>query len=181
MASIITETETVCDLVSQDNVTELVSVDEITYIDDISDITEIVESINETQILSVESVTEIVDSCVQGAKGSKGNDGTAAQQINVSVMVGASVIADNLSVAINPSSKWIITAIDTVGNKRRISEVVAIHNGIVAKHTHYGITGDKVPYVVDVIISGGLFFQLKITNNHTEDLDLKVLRLSTVL
>jgi len=181
MTSIITETETVCELVTQDQVTELLSVDNITYIDDVADVTEIIESVEETEILSVANVTEILESCTQGAIGPKGNDGTAAQQINASVGVGASVIVDSLSVALNPSSKWIITALDAVGNKRRISEVVAIHNGTVAKHTHYGITGDLVPYSIDVFISGGLFFQLELTNNHSEVLDLKVLRLSTVI
>jgi len=139
------------------------------------------------EIIEVNTAIEIVQppllevphACLVGPEGPKGLDGTAAEQINVSVLVGQTVVVDSLGAGVYPSCKWIITAIDTVTTKRKISEVLAIHNGSVAKHTHYGMAGDVIPYSISVTVPGGISFQLELTNNHTEDLDIKALRLST--
>ena len=177
----ITVTEVDCDtavLVQEDTaqVVQLIDTDTVVVLPD--ETSTVVIDDSPDIVTQEEQVTTIVTECLQGPQGPKGDDGTAAQQINASVAQGAQSFVDTLSLANNPSAKWLITAIDSIGNLRRMSEVSAIHNGTDVKWVQFGIIGDDVKYKPSVVLSGGIFFQLLIQNNHSEDLDFKILRLS---
>lgn len=133
------------------------------------------------QVDNVVIVTEepevVIVACEQGPAGL---DGIGVEVSSGPVSNGSTVTADSVSAASFRSVKWLVTLTDSTGTLYRFYEVIAIHDGTTVLHSVYGLVGDSISVTNDVDISAGSL-RLRITNNHANDLDIKVIRLATTL
>jgi hypothetical protein len=99
---------------------------------------------------------------------------------SVPVLTGATEIIDSVAITEYRSVKWLVSIEDTITNKYFYFEIAATHNNISAQHWCSGLLFDKLDVVDDVDISGGVM-RLLMTNNHSEDISIRVLRLGTLI
>lgn len=129
-------------------------------------------------IIVVETIEKEIIS--EGVQGPPGIDATGVLQINVGpITAGDTVLVDQISIMLFRSVKWLVTLREIIGPLYNYSEIAAIHNDTVAAHWRAGILFDMINNEELVDLSGG-FLRLRITNNHTEDLNVSVLRLGTL-
>lgn len=139
--------------------------------------TDVVVEDTSTTIVIETTDREVVS---EGLQGPPGVDASGVLQINAGpVAVGNTILVDQISVALFRSVKWLLTLKESVGPLYNYSEIAAIHNDTVAAHWRAGILFDMIDNEELVDLSGG-FLRLRITNNHTEDLNVSVLRLGTL-
>jgi hypothetical protein len=122
---------------------------------------------------------KVVAGGVKGPQGDKGEDGgIAANQTDTLVAPAALETIDAVIAASKRSAKWFITVTDAVNGLFAFSEVASIHNGTVARWTHYAKIGDTLDYDVAVDISIGQLV-LTATNNEAVSLEFSVVRVVT--
>lgn len=134
-----------------------------------------------TTVIEQSDPVVVIVACEQGPAGADGADGIGVVEISSGpVSNGSTVTADSVAVAAIRSVKWLVTLTDSTGTLYKFYEVIAIHDGTTALHSVYGLVGDSISVSNDVDINAGLM-RLRITNNHANDLDIKVLRIVTTL
>ena len=116
-----------------------------------------------------------VDVCKQGPEGVSGT-----QQTNDTIAAGANKDVVSGLLSITSAVMFIITVIDTAGLQRTaVVQATVTQNGTDVNWTRYGDIGDAVPFTEDLSISGSSLV-LNITNDHSVDFDISVLRIVTV-
>lgn len=78
------------------------------------------------------------------------------------------------------SAKWLVTLTDETNDLYHVAEILAIQNGSTAMFTVSNKVGSFIPYKVTVDLNG-TDFQCKIANNHTADLRVDLVRISTLI
>lgn len=99
--------------------------------------------------------------------------------VRVNAEIGSAIDADSLDALEYRSVKWLLTITDLTNGKYRVGEVLAFHDGVGAKHTHYAIIGDVVLYEVDVVLSGNTMI-LRVTNQDSVELVVDTVRVGTI-
>ncbi len=94
----------------------------------------------------------------------------ASQEVTVDTVDGEQV----------RSTKWLITLTDEANYLYNVAEILAIQNGTNVTFTVSNKVGDFLPYRVSVVLNG-TDFQCKIANNHTDDLRVDLVRISTLI
>lgn len=109
-------------------------------------------------------------------------NGGAVNSVNVGVRVetdlpaSLNTVVDSVDTALANGVKWLAVLTDKVSDLKRYFEVSAFSSSGGVSHTVSVKHGDNVNVKVDVVeLSGDL--QLKVLNNHTEDLTANILRL----
>ena len=87
---------------------------------------------------------------------------------------------DSVVLATIRSVKWLVTITDSVAGDYKTYEVLAVHNGTTALYSVYGIVGDSISVFTNVVINGANM-ELELTNNSTNNLDIKVQRIATTV
>jgi hypothetical protein len=124
-----------------------------------------------------EDITQVVSIGEQGPAGPAGG----ALQTNTSVNAAGTVTADSVSLGADQGVDWVVIATDTATGAAVYARVnvIAVHRVSAVTHAVYGRMGDRI-FTVDVdILSGEM--RLRVTNNHTESLDVNVLRFATLI
>jgi len=134
----------------------------------------LVQEIKTTVIDTTEPVV-IIAACEQGPAG---QDANLVEIASGPVSSGNTVVADSVALSAVRSVKWIVTITDSVAGTYKAYEVLAVHNGTTVLHAVYGIVGDTILVITDVAINTPNM-ELQITNNDTNDLDIKVQRIAT--
>ena len=116
-----------------------------------------------------------VDVCKQGPQGPPGT-----QQTNDTIAAAANKDVVSVLLSITSAVMFIITVIDTAGLQRTaVIQATVTQNGTDVNWTRYGDIGDAVPFTEDLsIVVSSLV--LNITNDHSVDFDISVLRIVTV-
>jgi len=138
----------------------------------------VIEDSDET-IVEVIDETEIVEVGEQGPIGPQGpTGGIAANQTDTIIGASSTGTIDFITLLDERSVKWFITVTDAAGGLFAFGEVAAIHDGTVARWTHYAKIGEPLDYSIAVSISG-LQMILEATNNEAVDLEFSVVRVKT--
>lgn len=87
----------------------------------------------------------------------------------IQVVTLSTTVISSVPIADVRSVKWVITITNLVGPNYKTSEVLALHDGVTATHTEYGIIGDDIDCTVDVTVSLGNM-ELQLTNNTAQTL-----------
>ncbi len=141
--------------------------------------TEIVIEDNAETVCEELDVTEIVEVGEQGPIGPQGaTGGIAANQTDTIVLASATGTIDFITLLDERSVKWFITVTDATNGLFAFGEVAAIHDGTIARWTHYAKIGEPLDYSIAVSISG-LQMILEATNNEAVDLEFSVVRVKT--
>jgi hypothetical protein len=134
-----------------------------------------------TTVIDTTDPVVIIAACQQGPAGADGADGTGLVEASVTgVNNGNTVTVDDVPVGTNRSVKWIITLTDTIAGDYKTYEVLAVHNGTTAMHTVYGLVGDVIAVTTNVDINAGNM-RLRVTNDSTNALDIKAVRIATTV
>jgi hypothetical protein len=97
------------------------------------------------------------------------------------VNAAGTVTADSVSLGADQGVDWVVIATDTATGAAVYARVnvIAVHRVSAVTHAVYGRMGDRI-FTVDVdILSGEM--RLRVANNHTESLDVNVLRFATLI
>lgn len=138
----------------------------------------VIEDSDET-IVEVIDETEIVEVGEQGPIGPQGaTGGIAANQTDTIIGASTTGTIDFITLLDERSVKWFITVTDTINGLFAFGEVAAIHDGTVARWTHYAKIGEPLDFSIAVSISG-LQMILEATNNEAVDLEFSVVRVKT--
>ncbi len=118
---------------------------------------------------------------IDGADGADGLDGVGVVEVSSGpISNGNTVVADSVVAATIRSVKWLVTITDSVAGDYKTYEVLGVHNGTTALYSVYGIVGDSISVFTNVVINGANM-ELELTNNSTNDLDIKVQRIATTV
>lgn len=129
-------------------------------------------------VLVSEDVTQVVS---VGEQGPAGADGSGTVQVNSSVNFAGTVTADSITLTVEQGVDWVVTATDSATGAAVYARVnvAAVHRVSTVTHIVYGRMGDRI-FTVDVdILSGEM--RLRVMNEHTEALDINVLRFATLI
>ncbi len=134
-----------------------------------------------TTVIEKEDTVVLLVTCEQGPAGQDGLDGTGVVEVaSGPVTSGNTVVADSVALAAIRSVKWIVTLTDSTAGTYKSYEVLGVHNGTTILHTVYGLIGDVILITTNVAINAPNM-ELQITNNDTNDLDIKVQRIATTI
>ena len=141
--------------------------------------TEFLLSDTKTIISFQEPVPEVIEVSCPGPQGPEGPPGTIGNLPSTSLLIepGSSELGDSLNLLLYSGVTWIITARDIASSAIRMFTVSASFNGVSANHITYGFNGASfgVPITVDYV---GNTLELNISNNHTSNLQLNILKLT---
>lgn len=143
---------------------------------------QITSEITETVlVISEKADAVIIRSSQQGIQGPPGLDGTTVVQADtVDISAGLPEVIDSLLVSDTRSIKWFLTINDPLTDRHRSLEVLAVRDSSGMTHQSYGMIGDPLDYIINVVISGPNIL-LTFVNNELNDLDVQILRLPTLV
>lgn len=146
--------------------------------------TVVVNEVTETRLVTEVVETIIVRSSEQGLPGASGADGTdglgviQTDTLNLPTTTGA--VIDSVLESENKTLKWTVTVTDPLTNRTKSQEILATRVSAGMTHQIYASIGDSLDFTLDVILSG-LNIRLVMANNETIDLDVRVVRISTLI
>lgn len=156
---------------------EVVVVQQNTTFVKLTEVSQIPITEENVSVIVNEDITQVVSVGEQGPSGAAGS----GVQINTSVNAAGVVTADSVSLTVDQGVDWVVIATDTATGAAVYARVnvIAVHRVSTVTHAVYGRMGDRI-FTVDVdILSGEM--RLRVTNNHTESLDINVLRFATLI
>jgi hypothetical protein len=93
---------------------------------------------------------------------------------------GETVLVDYINTAIVRSANWIVSTSDSVNNIHEMCNVNATHNTTTSSRSVYGLVKAGGDIERDIIVSiNGSNMELKVKNNHTHPIRVKVLQIRT--
>jgi hypothetical protein len=98
----------------------------------------------------------------------------------IDVPVSQELVVDTVDAGQIRSAKWLVTLTDETNDLFNVAEILAIQNGVNVTFTVSNKVGDFLPYRTTVVLNG-TDFQCKIANNHTADLRVDLVRISTLI
>ncbi len=87
---------------------------------------------------------------------------------------------DSVDITKTIAVKWMVSIRNVVDNTTNVFEVMAVHDNSSARHNISNEVGDSILTLVDVNVLGS-FMVLEITNNITDNIEIRVLNITMEL
>lgn len=154
---------------------EVVVVQQNTTFVKLTEVSQVPITEENVNVIVNEDITQVVSVGEQGPAGPSGG----AVQVNSQVSFGGTATADSVTLTEDQGVDWIVIATDTATGAAVYARVnvLAVHRVSAVTHAVYGRMGDRIFTVTVDILSGAM--RLRVTNTHTEQLDINVLRFAT--